>query len=187
MDDPSRADSSCALGAAWHDPVLIERLDRALLRMRRAVVRPESTSVPIPALQRTVDLAKIMACLAIADLQDPEDPLRPVTVKDVAAALSLEHSTTSRLLADTEAEDLIRRTTDSQDRRRTVVHLTSTGQVVVEQSATIRTWSIDALLADWTPQELSTFTELIEKFSATIDERSAQVMAAGIQRFRDAP
>ena len=187
MHDPSRPDRGPALGTAWHDPALIERLDRALLRMRRAVVRPESTSVPIPALQRTVDLAKIMACLAISDLQDPDDAMRPVTVKDVAAALALEHSTTSRLLADTEAEGLIRRTTDSQDRRRTVVHLTETGHAVVEQSATIRAWSIDALLAEWTPEELSSFTDLIEKFSATIATRSDHVMAAGIQRFRDAP
>ena len=69
--------------------------------MRRAVVRPgEHLGCRFQALQRTVDLAKIMACLAISDLQDPDDAMRPVTVKDVAAALALEHSTSQSTLND---------------------------------------------------------------------------------------
>jgi DNA-binding MarR family transcriptional regulator len=169
-----------------HDPAIIDRLDRALLRMRHTVVRPEITSVPIPALRRAVDLAKVMACLVIADLQGLEDPGRPVTVKDVAAALELEHSTASRLLTETEAEGLVVRSTDPTDRRRTVAALTSTGQAVVEQSSAIRAWAIDTMLSEWSSQDLAAFTELVERFSATIESRSDVVLRAAIQRFHDA-
>ena len=184
---PDTASQGSASSARAHDPAVIERLDRALLRMRRTVVRPEITSVPIPALQRAVDLAKVMACLVIADLQDLEGPHRAVTVKDVAAALELEHSTASRLLTETEAEGLIVRSTDPTDRRRTVVELTATGQAVVEQSSAIRVWAIDSMLSEWPSQDLATFTELVERFSATIESRSEVVLRAAIQRFHDAP
>ncbi len=173
------------LQATIHDPALIERLDRALLRMRRTVVRPETNSVPIPALQHPVDLAKVMACLVISDVRGLDDPPQPVTVKDVALALGLEHSTASRLLAETEAEGLIQRGTDPADRRRTVVQLTSTGDVVVAQSSAIRAWAIDLMLAEWDPTELHSFAELVEKFTSTIDARSEAVIRATAEHFRD--
>lgn len=187
MDERSGADARAAGRSLTHDPAQLERLDRALLRMRRTVIRPESTAVPIPALRRTVDLAKVLACLAISDLQGPDDPRRPVAVKDVAIALTLEHSTASRLLAETEAEGLIDRSTDASDRRRTVVHLTPTGEEVVAQSSAIRTWSIDAILSQWSPDELSAFTALIEKFSDTIEERSQSVLRAALEHFGEGP
>lgn len=185
MTAPDTPAPGPASGTLAHDPAVIERLDRALLRMRRTVVRPEITSVPIPALGRTVDLAKVMACLVIADLQALEDPAPPVTVKDVAAALELEHSTASRLLTEAEAEGLVIRRTDPTDRRRTVAELTSTGQAVVEQSSAIRAWAIDAMLSEWPATDLTAFTELVERFSATIETHSEAVLRAALQRFHD--
>lgn len=187
MTEPATPAESPVSGAHWHDPAVIERLDRALLRMRRTVVRPEITSVPIPALQRTVDLAKVMACLAIADLQALGDPARPVTVKEVAATLELEHSTASRLLSESEAEGLVVRSTDPADRRRTVATLTATGRAVVEQSSAIRAWAIDAMLCQWTSQDIAEFTEHIERFSATIEARSEAVLQAAVRSFHDVP
>lgn len=190
MDRPTEATatpSPAVTEAPSHEAEVIERLDRALLRMRRVVVRPEITSVPIPAAGRTIDIAKVMACLAIADLAQPEDHVAPVAVKDVAATLALEHSTTSRLLAETETAGLVRRRTDPADRRRTTVELTATGRAVVEQSAAIRTWAIDNLLSGWEPADVVTFTELIERFTATIDARIPDVVAAAVHRFGETP
>ena len=78
MDHQGRIEA--AFGMRSHDAALIERLDRALLRMRRTVVRPQTAEVPIPALGRTVDVAKIAACLSIADLESLDDPPDLVTV-----------------------------------------------------------------------------------------------------------
>ena len=165
-----------------HDPLVLQRLDRALLRMRRSVVRPEITVVPIPALDRSVDLAKVMACLAVSDLNALADPHPTVSVKDVAAALELDHSTASRLLVDMEAEGLIARSSDPVDRRRTVVELTSTGQAVVQQSSAIRTWAIDLMLAEWSETDLAEFTRLVERFGSTVESRMRLVIEAAIER-----
>ena len=97
--------------------------------------------------------------------------------------LSLEHSTASRLLAEAEAEGLVERSTDPTDRRRTQVRLTGTGDAVVQQSSAIRTWAFDAILAEWDTEQLRTFTELVEKFSDTIEERSAAVIHAAMAHF----
>lgn len=169
--------------ATTHDAALIRRLDRALLQMRRTVVRPETNAVPIPALRHPVDLAKVMACLAVSDLQGLSEPPGPVTVKDVALALGLEHSTASRLLAEAESEGLVHRATDPNDRRRTAISLTPTGDVVVSQSSAIRAWAIDLMLAEWNPSDLATFAELIERFTATIDARADSVIEAAQRHF----
>lgn len=184
VEEPDRVDVAPSAAPA-HDPALIERLDRALLRMRRTVVRAGTNAVPIPALQHPVDLAKVLACLAVCDMAALESPPQPVTVKDVALALSLDHSTASRLLAETEAEGLVRRTTDPVDRRRTIVSLTGTGDMVVSQSSAIRAWAIDLMLAEWDSAEMDTFAELIEKFTQTIDTRADAVIRAAQEHFRD--
>ncbi len=165
-----------------HDPETLQRLDRALLRMRRSVVRPEIVAVPIPALDHSVDLAKVMACLAVSDLHALAEPHPTVTVKDVAAALELDHSTASRLLVDMQAEGLIERSSDPADRRRTVVDLTPTGEAVVRESSSIRTWAIDMMLAEWSEADLAEFTRLVERFGATIESRMPGVLQAAIER-----
>lgn len=165
-----------------HDPETLQRLDRALLRMRRSVVRPEIVAVPIPALDHSVDLAKVMACLAVSDLHALAEAHPTVTVKDVAAALELDHSTASRLLVDMQAEGLIERSSDPADRRRTVVDLTPTGQAVVRESSSIRTWAIDMMLAEWSEADLAEFTRLVERFGTTIESRMPMVLQAAIER-----
>ncbi|MDH4015779.1 MAG: hypothetical protein OEV20_00415, partial [Actinomycetota bacterium] len=58
-------------------------------------------------------------------------------------------------------------------------------RAVVEQSATIRGWVMDAFLAEWTASELRTFADLVERFSTTIELRGDAVIAAAIQRVHD--
>jgi DNA-binding MarR family transcriptional regulator len=166
-----------------HDAAVVARLDRAVLGIRRAVLRPELASLPIPALQKRVDFAKVLACFAIAELHADAPQGPPVSVKDVARSLELEHSTTSRLLGDAEAEGLVQRTTDPQDRRRTLVRLTDTGRIVVEQSAAIRMWAIDRVLAEWSSEEIVDLAENLERFAATAAHRTASVFQAAAVEF----
>ena len=185
MTQPTGGEWTPESAGPGHDLVLIKRLDRALLRLRHALVRPDISSVPIPALQRTVDLAKVLACVVIADLSERADTTRPVTVKDVAQALTLEHSTVSRLLSETEAEGFVTRSTDPADRRRTVVTLTGAGESLAAQSSALRTWSLRTLLAEWPASDVGALTELVERFGATIESRSGEVLQMavdGLQR-----
>jgi DNA-binding MarR family transcriptional regulator len=165
-----------------HEPGTIERLDRALLSARRALTLPEISALPLPELDRTIDPAKALACMAIADLVH-DQPNRTVTVKDVAAALTLEHSTASRLLADTEALGLLSRASDPQDRRRTSVSLTPTGQHVVEEIVAIRNWALSEVLAQWPDEDVRRFSELIEEFTEALRVNLDQVIVAAAERF----
>lgn len=165
-----------------HEPATVERLDRALLSARRALTLPELTSMPLPELDRGIDPAKALACMAIADLLH-DQPDRTVTVKDVAGALSLEHSTVSRLLADTEALGLISRTADTEDRRRTTVTLTPMGQHVVGEIVAIRTWALSEVLAEWPDEDLGRLAELIEGFSAAVRQNLERVILDATERF----
>jgi DNA-binding MarR family transcriptional regulator len=165
-----------------HDAHTVERLDRALLGIRKAVTLSDITSMPLPELPGGLDLAKAMACMAIADLVSDE-PDRIVTVKDVAQSLALEHSTASRLLADTEAEGLIERGVDPTDRRRTSVRLTDVGQRSVARILATRTWALDALLADWSAEDVDGFADYVERFIATMQQRLDTVIGAAMTRF----
>lgn len=168
-----------------HDAHAVERLDRALLGIRRAVTLSEITSMPLPELPDGLDLAKAMGCMAIADLM-AEEPDRIVTVKDVAQSLALEHSTASRLLADTESEGLLERHTDPTDRRRTSVRLTEVGQRSVERIVATRTWALDALLADWSEADIDRFADYVERFTTTMRERLDSVIAEAVAHLIEA-
>jgi hypothetical protein len=41
------------------------------------------------------------------------------------------------------------------------------------------------MLCQWSEPDLATFTELVERFSATIESRSSAVLRDALQRFHD--
>ena len=106
---------------------LVDTLDKAFRRLRKSMVRPPAGSVPVPALGRQLDMAKVFACDAVAELSERSTA---VAVKDVAAELDLEHSTVSRLLGEIEDDGLVTRGVDPADRRRTTrgAHPAGTGR-----------------------------------------------------------
>lgn len=165
---------SASTGAHPNSPHSLEdlvRLDRALMRLRRLIFRPETQSIPIPSLGRTVDLAKVMACVAIAEGPEIMGLEHPPTVKDIAMILELEHSTASRMLTEAEADGLVVRSTDPSDRRRTIVELTADGRALLADSQRIRTWAIGGVLSEWDPSEVEQLSALLEKLVATFTVR----------------
>ncbi len=154
------------------------RLDRAILTVRRVMIKPPAASVPIPELGHSVDFAKVHACLSISEADGT------CTVKDVAAALGLEHSTASRVLGEAESEGLVRRHTDPADRRRTIVQLTSKGRTVVRATTNMRCRVIDEVFADWSEEDLGTLADLLQRMARTVSERAPEVIA-GLERDGD--
>jgi DNA-binding MarR family transcriptional regulator len=160
-DDQNGLDESTAL-----------RLDRAFLKLRRITAKPIGASLPVPSLGRCVDFAKVMACIAISEGTDATDSL---PVKDVAAALQLEHSTASRLLADAEADALVVRSTDPNDRRRTIASLTDSGRAVVADTTAMRLAAMTELLRDWPAGDVKTLVDLLERLLQTYADRAPHI------------
>jgi len=167
-----------------NDPAIGDLL-RAFGRLRHLLVKPATSLVPLPSTGRRVDLAKVMACQAVADAVDgalggstegagsaPGAEGAAVgthpTVKDIAVSLGLEHSTASRLLGDAEGEGLLVRGTDPADRRRTTVELTSLGRAVARESAAIQSHVLGAALAQWEAAEIRILARLVERFDRSL-------------------
>lgn len=179
-------------GRATHSPEIFTRIDRAIMHMRRMLAKPPELSMPMPSLGRSVEVAKVHACLAVAEVSggyatEANDAKRTVSVKDVAAVLDLEHSTASRLLGEAEADGLVVRGADPDDRRRTTVSLTPDGRRVVQDSDAMRTWAMGQVFADWSERDLKTLATMLERMSTTLSERMPDVLCAARERVEAPP
>jgi DNA-binding MarR family transcriptional regulator len=159
---------------------LVDTLDRALRRLRRSMIRPPAVNVPVPSLGRQLDIAKIFACDAVAELS-ASHPV--VTVKDVASTLELEHSTVSRLLGEIEDDGLITRGVDETDRRRTTVALTDLGRAVVADATAMTRFLTRLLLLDWPREDVEDLTRLLGRLADTVNERVAMLPDLAIAEF----
>ena len=178
-------------GRATPSPEIFTRIDRAIMHMRRMLAKPPELSMPMPSLGRSVEVAKVHACMAVAEVSGgySAEPAtkKTVSVKDVAAVLDLEHSTTSRLLGEAEAEGLVVRGADPDDRRRTTVSLTPDGRLVVQDSDAMRTWAMGQVFADWSERDLKTLATMLERMSTTLSERMPDVLCAARERVEAPP
>lgn len=158
------APSSDGLGTHLPDQ-LVDTLDKAFRRLRKAMIRPPAGLVPVPSLGRQLDIAKIFACDAVSELAESQDS---VTVKDVATMLDLEHSTVSRLLGEVESDGLIVRGQDPVDRRRTTITLTQLGTAVVADATAMTRFFSRLLLADWPRQDVEDLQRLMTRLADTV-------------------
>jgi DNA-binding MarR family transcriptional regulator len=142
------------------------------------MIRPPQGLVPVPALGRQLDVAKIFACDAVAELASAH---AVVSVKDVAGILDLEHSTVSRLLGEMADDGLVTRGSDTVDRRRTTIELTDLGRAVVADATTMTRFFTRLMLSDWPREDVEDLTRLMGRLAETVhsklDELPAQAMA----------
>jgi len=159
---------------------LVDTLDKAFRRIRKTMIRPPAGQVPVPALGRQLDMAKVFACDAVAELSSRGES---VSVKDVAAELDFEHSTVSRLLGDVEADGLVVRGVDPADRRRTTVALTDLGSAVVADSTAISRFFTRILLAEWPREDVEQLSRLMGKLAETVHTRLDLLPALAMEEF----
>jgi DNA-binding MarR family transcriptional regulator len=146
--------------------VQVAALDHALQEMRRVVMRPPTSAVPMPLLGRPVDLSKVLACEALAELQKSS----AVSITDLAFALHLERSTVSRLMAEAEDEGLIARGSDPEDGRRVTVCLTPLGTQVVTFVQGLRVGYLNHATEVFTGEELTQLASLVGRLAHSMTE-----------------
>ena len=151
----------------------LRRLDAGFLRMRRWNSRHEvdAEDVHLDVGLRTDDgqavhPAKVAACEAVTELAVDGR----VTVKDVAAMLSLDASTASRLLGECDALGLVRRRQDPDDRRRVLLEVTEQGRCMVEAAGRVRLRVMDAVLSDWDQATLEEFARRFDELTSRAHE-----------------
>ena len=142
----------------------VARVDHAMQGMRRLVTRPPSASVPVPGLGRPVDLSKVLACEALAELSRGG----PVTITDLSSAMHLERSTVSRIVGEAEAEGLVERSTHPDDGRMVTVTVTPLGQQVVDFVQGLRVGYLRHATDVFSDAEIQTLADLLGRLAESM-------------------
>lgn len=159
----------------------VDRIDRTLMRIRRLAIKPVQGDLPTVAGQPHISGAKLLACTLLADI--PQHRNGAISVKDVAAFLDLEHSTASRLMTELEADGLIERGADPEDRRRTTIALTPAGLSLIDGASEVRRWIMMRVLEGWDEAELGRLVHDLERVIDQFHERLPDAIRAAQEKF----
>jgi DNA-binding MarR family transcriptional regulator len=102
----------------------------------------------------------------------------PMRLSDLAAAVHVDASTVSRQAAQLVTEQLLVRQPDPEDGRASVVALSDAGIRFVEEMIQRRRAFIDSTVADWSAEDLRTFTSLLHRFVDDTERTYADAWAA---------
>ena len=141
---------------------------RSMERMRRLMNKPPGAQLALPGFGEPIPFATSLACEGIESLSQEG---RLVTIKELADHLTLEHSTTSRLVTEAEAKGYCLRKQDYRDRRRTTVALTPLGSRLAATSRAIRDHVVNAILADWEDADVHHLATLLGRLSDRVHDR----------------
>lgn len=148
------------VGVGAHIPEdLLDVFEQVQRRLRPLISRPPIGQLPMPSLGRPLDVAKLTACSELRDLTTRG----PVSVKDLAESLGLDHSTVSRLLGELEEDGLVERASDPDDKRRRTVTLTALGEAVGSESRQLARTFTRVMFADWEIEDVRTFLALMDR------------------------
>nr|WP_286195071.1 MarR family transcriptional regulator [Agrobacterium sp. Ap1] len=84
---------------------------------------------------------------------------------ELASILDMDKSAVSRLTKSLSENGLVTSRTDPSDGRGTIFELSRQGRQNLERSNTIKGEAFFARLADWSAQEMTHFSTLLEKFN----------------------
>jgi DNA-binding MarR family transcriptional regulator len=161
---------------------IIDRMDRTLMRMRRLAIKPVPSDVSIGEGDHHLSHAKMLACTLLADIQQSREGA--ISIKDAAAFLDLEHSTASRLMSELEADGLIERGVDPDDRRRTTISLTASGFAAVDGLTEVRRWVMLRVLEGWDQNELDRLVNDLERVIDQFHDRLPDAIRAAQEHFK---
>lgn len=122
-------------------------LDHALLDVRRLVNRPGYRRRLLGPLGRRIELSTIRVLHAV------DQAPRPPSIGEVAATLTIDPSTASRLVDQRVNDGLLERSPDPVDRRRAVLTLTAAGRALLEEVAASRRRMLAEVTDGWTSEE----------------------------------
>jgi len=166
------------------ETTVLRDLDEAIRGMRRLAIRPPEVAITLPGSPHRFDLAKLLACSAIGGLCGTANRDEPVTIKNLAQTLDLDHSTVSRVLSEVESDGLVTRTPHPSDRRSSVLSLTPLGETVIAGFDQARLDFLGHMLEDWSVEDVDKLAELLSRFVDTASARKGHMIEAMTQAGR---
>lgn len=98
----------------------------------------------------------------------------PSRLSDLAATLGVDVSTLSRQVNRLAAAGLLRRASDPDDGRASLLALTAEGKRTVEKLRQARLRSLATLVEDWSDEDVDTFARLLGRLGDRLMEMSAR-------------
>ena len=95
----------------------------------------------------------------------------PTRLSALADGLRLDLSTISRQVHALEAAGLVGRTTESTDRRASLIAATDRGREIYNRNRAVQQAALRDLMSDWTDAERDEFARLLTRFNDTIASR----------------
>jgi DNA-binding MarR family transcriptional regulator len=146
----------------------LARIDAALLGLRHLWAGP-------PARQAAgadgVELSTVWIVDALVRAEQAGPGSAELTVRELAEALDVAHSTASRLLDRAVAAGMVARRRSAQDGRAVTCTLTPAGRSLAEESRAFRLAYLTALTADWSAAERAAFADLLGRFAEAVGGR----------------
>ncbi|MEG3631465.1 MarR family winged helix-turn-helix transcriptional regulator [Streptomyces poriticola] len=160
--------SSRREGAAPAASPEVTEIERALARITYLRARHRQHDRLMALAEVSLDRAAVALLRQVADC----DAVRP---GELAARLGVEASHVTRMVQHLQRSGYVTRVPDPDDRRARRIGLTEAGRSAVERVRAASARSMQAALADWSPEELqqlaTLFHRMVDDFSAQAAER----------------
>lgn len=140
----------------------------ALFQLGRAFGRLPAGRQPTDRAGRPVELSRIQVVQAVAAAQEEAGEQGGVSVGAVAAALAIDPSTASRLVADTIRDGYLARTPAPADNRRARLALTPAGRALATDVRNYQGTIFERITHDWPAAERASFARQFIAFAATV-------------------
>jgi DNA-binding MarR family transcriptional regulator len=151
----------------------LERLDEALLRLRRLWSTPPPSLVLETGDGAQVTMSSVLVVEACARAEGE------VGVGEVARFLEVEHSTASRLVDRAVRAGLVSRGPSGADARRVALSLTPAGEGLRERAVGFRLAWLGQVVGGWSPGELAALAEGLSRFADAVAEVGPPAPPAG--------
>lgn len=140
---------------------VLRQIDSALLGLRHLWTRPAPST---PTGDGGVELSTVWVVDAL--VRGEAQGRQELSVRDLADALDVAHSTASRLLDRAVGSGMVTRGRSGTDARSVIATLTPDGRELAVDSAAFRAAYVGELTAGWTTAERRAFADLLGRFAA---------------------
>lgn len=147
----------------------LDRLDELLRRIRHAQQRPGWRKQLIAGSEyvTTLSTLRVMRAIERRTLTG-----RPISVRDVADSMAVEHSTASRAVANAVEEGLVRKAGGDGDQRRCRLELTDRGRIALDEITRQRRDMVAETVVGWRDAELDLLLNLLERLAVDFERRT---------------
>lgn len=142
----------------------LARIDQALIGLRHLWSGPVHLQ---DAALGKVEMSTVWIVNALT-APDQEYGGASMSIRDLAGALGVAHSTASRLVDRAATIGAVTRGPDPQDARLSVVTLTESGRTLAQTARSFRAGYLADATGTWTAEERATFADLLTRFTDAV-------------------